>query len=911
MNATLGTLVCLALAGTASASESFTLNIPVRFNANQETGEVRITLGLNAAPAGAQLVVNGTTTVDLGQTQAVGGDSVTFAAGAGNSVLIAYRPLSNFTGSDFCAGGSAVELNVPMRFSGAQDVADFRVTTYVIAAPDVDCTQPSKRTAEAPANLVPAADGVAPALVATDRGRHPLDIALVLDKSGSMSALPPDAGGGSTKSVILKSALEAFIAAWQVIDQPTASGEWSQDRIGVVFFDSTAVPQTIAGADAPANFFVQRGADGSAWDAVSNTVASLAPGGSTSIGDGINKAMQQWQADPKNDLSLIAVTDGMQNTAPLVEVAPSGFLGLVPVAGLPLELHQRFIPIRTIGFGTPAAVDDALLKNIALETAGVSYISISDTTMFDSFASTLVSILKGNTASLAMRRHDTLTGAGPGAPQPVIVDPSAERVVFLLQWAPPRRAALDLQVFRPGASTAEVPGSVRHTAQSAIQSFDVRPSDVGTWSMRVRRAGAGDSTPIPYTLNVFYLEKHLDYRVAFDKIHAGTGDSIRLRANVTYDGKPLAGLPADAIRVRIQRPNEGLGTILHDTRVADGTSGSTTTPSGDIQTAYDRKLAELTNASLLGRVMPRNAETISLADEKNGVYGATVTGTSIPGLYAYEVVLDWDDARTGHVRREERLEQNVKVKPDAGRTEIATTRLAGGMVLVRVTPRDRFGNYLGPGYGSLVKAKLNSGGTLVAGAPVDREQTGTYELTVTEVPLGVTPDVDVTVDGVAVGNPATGVDPDNPVSSAGTWRVFVDAGSNFPHDDSLRHFGGKWSVNAGLERQLSPAWSVEGILGNHLFGELGFARPHIWQMSLGVKRFFGTSRLRPFVHAAAGAYNVDPGDETRAGGNAGVGVLYEITPAWAIEGAYNFHIINDDNDSLSFSTVQWGVRFTF
>src|SRR5258707_11093806 len=51
----LGALVCFALVQPAVASESFILNIPVRGNANQETGEVRIALGFNAAPADAQL----------------------------------------------------------------------------------------------------------------------------------------------------------------------------------------------------------------------------------------------------------------------------------------------------------------------------------------------------------------------------------------------------------------------------------------------------------------------------------------------------------------------------------------------------------------------------------------------------------------------------------------------------------------------------------------------------------------------------------------------------------------------------------------------------------------------------------------------------------------------------------------
>ena len=261
--------------------------------------------------------------------------------------------------------------------------------------------------------------------------------------------------------------------------------------------------------------------------------------------------------------------------------------------------------------------------------------------------------------------------------------------------------------------------------------------------------------------------------------------------------------------------------------------------------------------------------------------------------------------------REERLERVVKVKPDPARTEITTSRGGDGTVLVQVTPRDRFGNYVGPGYGSIVKAHLNSGGTLVGGTPADRDQTGTYVFTVNEVPTGVTPDLDITVDGVAVGNPASNPGGGGGTSASGTWRAFLDFGRNSPHDDFLKGFGGSWSGNAGIERRLSPSWSVEGILGYHRFKDFAFTEPRIWQFSLGGKRYFGTSPLRPFLSASGGAYHVDPGDETRAGASAGAGLLYEFTSTCGIEGVYNYHIVNADNDSLSFSTVQVGVRFGF
>src|SRR5258708_3785672 len=653
----LGTLLFFALVSPAVASESFILNIPVRGNANQETGEVRIALGLNAAPAGAQLVVNGNTTVNLGGSAVVAGDSVSFAAGTGNEALITYKPLSNF-GADFCAGGNAVEKNIPMRFSGAQDVTDFRVATYIVASPMVECSAVSKHTGDTPANLIAMADGVAPALTAIDKGRNTFDIVLVLDKSGSMADLPPGAAAGATKVAILKSAVKAFVGNWEQLDQPTMAGaEWKHDRLGLVFFDSTPAAQTLAGADPPANFFVQRGS-GNAWDAVINDTTTLKAGMSTSIGGGINEAMKQWKSDPKSDLSLVVVTDGMQNTAPLILPTGSGFLGLDPISGLPQELRKRFIPIQTIGFGTPASVDQTLLTNISFETSGVSFMDVNASTMFNSFALTLVSLLKGNTASLAIRRSDTLTGKGPSAPYQVSVDHSAQRVVFSLQWAPPLTNALDLEVFRPGSASPAPPSSGKKLPQAAIQTFNLTPGDAGTWNVRVTRGPDTRLEPVPYTLNVFFLERHLDFQFSLDAARAVAGDKLGIRAVVDWDGKRLSGLPAGSIRARIQRPDAGLGTILHNTPL----ESTTRPPAGEPRTALDLKLLSYKGNSLLGKIEPKDVATIVLAEQGNGVYAGTFDQTTTPGAYAYEVLLDWENERTGHVHREERLGQRATEK---------------------------------------------------------------------------------------------------------------------------------------------------------------------------------------------------------------------------------------------------------
>jgi hypothetical protein len=731
----------------ASASESFTLNIPLRFNPQQETGEVRITLTLNAAPAGSQLVVNGNVTLNLGDTQTIAGDSVSYTTAGGNDVRIIYKPLSNFSG-DFCSAAAATEKNVPMRFAGAQDVTLYRISSYVVASPLVECSAVSKHTGDTPANLISVDDGVAPALVAIYSARHPFDLMLVLDKSGSMADLPPDATSGATKAAILKSAVNTFVSQWREMDQQTPDGaEWSHDRIGNVFFDSAAVAQTLPGADPPANIFVQRGAAvPGPWAAVTSSVNSLTPGGSTSIGGGINEAMKQWKLDPAHDLSILLVTDGMQNTAPLVSVTGTGFLGLTPISGLPQELRKRFIPIQTIGFGTPAAVDEDLLRNISYETSGVSYISVNAATLFTDLGWQLIALLKGNTASMALSQVATMTGTGPGATQPVLADRSAQRLVFTVQWAPPTREALDIEVFRPDG-TAAVPDSAEKTPQSSIKMFNVK--DVGKWTVRVVRGVNKKPETIPYVLSAMVRERHLDYLLSATPGRPGTGDTITVRAVVDWDGKPLTGLPSGAIRVRVQRPAASIGTILHDARSTDKSNGTTTTPSGDKLTPYDRKLAAAINRGEIKRLVPADFATIELKEEGRGIYSGKFDQTTIAGTYGFEAVLDWDDVRTAHTRRVERIETLVHVKPDPDRTEVKVTRVDTHTVTIAVTPRDRSGNFLGPGHASLVHAKLNTEGRLAG--PVDRDQTGTYVFTAAGLPTNQTPDVTITVDGVAIG----------------------------------------------------------------------------------------------------------------------------------------------------------------
>ena len=883
-------LVCLVLSLGLSADEAFLLQVPLRENPTQQTGEVRVTLTLDGDPAGAQLEVNGAETVTLGQTLNLSsGDRLIFEAGGGNSAKLTFQPLSNFPiAGNFCVTGqNATPKELQLRFLGAQDIVEYRISSYSVGAPEFECSKVFKRVGDFPAIIIPFAVGNTPELAATNKGRHELDVALILDKSGSMGEIPPGAEGPPSKMQILRSALTTFVAQWAQLDAPGEStATFENDRLGLVFFDTAPAAQTVAGS-----FFTARGAappgNNHAWNAVSTLIDTLAPGGFTTVGGGINTAFEQYQLDPDHDLTLIVVTDGIQNTAPLVETGTDDILTLVPVAGFPDELRKRFTPIYTIGFGTPSGVDAQLLDRIAAQTTGFSYLAISAETMFNSFGSALVSFLKGNTISEALRVNATMTGAGPSAAQQLVIDRSVPRVVVSVQWAPPHRNALDLEITGPNG-TVRTPTSSTSTDTAMIFRFDLRPEDAGTWGVRVKRAASTATMNLPYTLTALLVERQLEFSISTSPAKAATGDPITIRATVAYDHKPLGKLPGNAIRVRVQRPPEALGTILRDTPAGNASA------SNDIQSPYHRKVASLTSRELTNRVYPRDVETIALAEEKPGVYTGTFTGTTVPGTYAFEALLDWDDSRTGHVRRTERIEKQVKLRPDPVATIVTARPTGDGHTLIAVTPRDRFGNYLGPGYAPIVRA--GDSGTV----PVDIDQTGTYTFEV----AGAAPPI--TVDGVKIDGPSNSGAP-----STASWRAFVLFGPNFPHGGRRGFTEGELSVNGGVERVLTPHWSAEAILGYHGFDNR-IVETNIFELSFGGRYWFGGSTFRPFAAASAGAFYVDSTrSSTRLGVTARAGLLYQLRPTLGIEGSYSYNVVNLENDSLSFSAVQAGIRWSF
>lgn len=235
-------IVAAALVGVADGA---TLNFRLHLHNHigMPAARVLITFELSGAPAGSTLSVAGGSASAIPGVLLDGGDQTTAVIPSGlNEVRIGYLANSQFNAGNYCslAAGASGSKDVDMTLTtpGGVSINGYRINTYM-AASSLDCGIAAKRITANEATLTNADVGNT-ALAITFKGRHPLDVILVLDESGSMSLFPPGASSGSTRWEILEDAVTAFVNQWEVIDAPSGSMEWSADRLGLVFFTTNA-----------------------------------------------------------------------------------------------------------------------------------------------------------------------------------------------------------------------------------------------------------------------------------------------------------------------------------------------------------------------------------------------------------------------------------------------------------------------------------------------------------------------------------------------------------------------------------------------------------------------------------------------------------------------------------------------
>lgn len=925
-----GILIVNALAASA---QTFTLSIPNRnpgndplTNSNLPTAVIKVTLQMSGSPAGSTLKIDDASPISILDgsqvvTTSFGTDFVRFRTRPNNQLEILVTLTSNLNAaSNFCIlkGGLTFPQSrtLVLTAPGGVTVVSNRLTSYA-ALSTFQCTCPSRRVSTNAASWA-----VAPPGASTQR--HPLDIVVVLDRSGSMGDFP--SGGAEPKMDILKWAVKQFITTWQAED-----GAPPEDRLAVVWFESGV---TVGSA------FVRRDV-ANGWANIKTAIQAQTTANSTALGDGVSKGLQLLK-DPmdlqrNDDGALVLMTNGIQNSGN--QIQPGNQVGIPDSADLACFdlikngwelLRNECIPMQTIGVGAPGNYQADLLDKIALQTGGAAGYNLG-TTMDFAFMQALVNVFKGSTMSTLAQIEGSL---GPtetaSAPHPFELDGSVRQGIIVLGW---RRGSLFLQIRDPNG-TVVTPDRQLDDPFFTVQTVRLPASGPpGTWSVTVNKVvitepageAAGPSTvdaqpppPTPYHLSFIVVEGRLDFTPQFRLVTHRAGAAIDVEVVVGRDRKPLTGLDK-TITARRFAPPKGLGNLLHDQAVGPAIL-STDPPGlhGEAPNApgvrYQRKLQHLlSTTALLQDVTPVEVfppltfrDDGHGADRKadDGVYSARVTNTKIPGKYEFKINLDFTSPGTGRLRRHEEPETTVRLKADPNNTTIvASGDKTGTTRTLTIEPADPFGNFLGPGYDQFIRVNVQGGGSVTS--IVDPAEDGHYVVTIGGVTPNTDPDISVIIDGEIIY--------EGPASAPGLGlprgAVFFGLGGNVPTGTLASTYNGGFSLQAGTEFMLAKRFSVEGVFGYDRFS----GSPDdlsVTQLSARAKVYASIANPRVAAFAGVGWYLLDPGD-SEVGTSVGGVAEFRVAPGWSVEATYTFHNVNTPGSATRFSALHGGFRLRF
>ncbi len=497
------------------------------------------------------------------------------------------------------------------------------------------------------------------------------DVMVVFDRSGSMSE---DDGTGRTK---IEAARDAASLFYELI-------RTGGNRAGLVSFSTTSVvdqgrtnvtsglKNTLIG---PPPF-------------ITGKVGNLNAGGRTSIGSGLDKAMNALNPAGANPRAILLMTDGLQNEG----LAPGG----VDLSG---------VGIHAIGFGTESSLDGPMLNNLATSHGGRYLRAGGGLTLEKFFSDAFGNIFENGII------HDPeidLPANQSGAKTPFRIC-GEDAITIVAGWSR-TDASLLLEVSSPGGAviTSATPGV--HSSSGRTWTFlrfelPIGGERDGLWHVRVVRPGGGGEFPPPtpqmrYFTNVIATGGPVMSRMPDSKRYY-TGDTINPLVLVRYSN---GGWPEEMnVSLTVTRPDASVGNAL---------SAAGLKPpgivDGDVIPARHATMKSIESST--GNPIAKYVDTtIALSDEpglngsfeSGGLFGRPLPDLlNVEGNYTFHAKAEYTRDCIG--ARELIWSLHVDVGIDPETTTVSTTPLGEGpdggpCARMTFTPRDRYGNLLGPG----------------------------------------------------------------------------------------------------------------------------------------------------------------------------------------------------------------------
>lgn len=624
--------------------------------------------------------------------------------------------------------------------------------------------------------------------------RDPVDLGLVLDLSGSM--LSPACGTCDAKLDVLKEAVEIFMQLWKGLAV-------TNDRLGVVYFKTNITKFTDAG-------ITMLPVIDKTDDMIADIRAQTTTGASlTAMGGGLQSSINDL-TDATRPRHIILFTDGMQNVNPGVTYPALNIQGgiysnnsNVSATTPPTVLNAALgIKVNTIGVGATSAFETQL-SDIAAGTGGLTKITTApDEELRRFFVEELVDVLRAFSPQLVAYRKGT---ANAITTESFSINRTPKQVIFKISYRHGNKMAVN--IFKGKTNVTQF-AQVTSGGFYQIYSFPFNKLILfqgaayeGNWQVQMR------ADRVSYEIAAIADEASLKYELTAGGQRLKTGQPLKLQAKVLVNNEAIT--ENVTVTATVGRPKQGLGTLL-STNAMPSVSAVPVEPGTP---AGAQKLALLSAQPAFFSLLKPVESGVALVPGASRTFETDFTNTTIPGTYIITYLIKGTHPFTGPF---ERVEQRTVVVRFSG-----FDLNASGLVMRRqpakngrvvwiwaFTPKDKWGNYLGPDYAGAMNIGSNNGNI----ENVKDLGNGRYEISVS-APSGIRPHLSVALYDEPWFN---GLVPDV-AGDAKKWFGSIHTGAAIPLPSFSNSFGTGFYGKLDIEWQLKKNVSVQLAGGINTF----------------------------------------------------------------------------------------------
>lgn len=209
----------------------------------------------------------------------------------------------------------------------------------------------------------------------------------------------------------------------------------------------------------------------------------------------------------------------------------------------------------------------------------------------------------------------------------------------------------------------------------------------------------------PIYISAIADDHFTEYNCSVNKQNFTVGDTIYFKTELNYLGNPLTET-TNSVKAVLLKPGDDLGHLM-----ATYTTPETTNPNivsdsdSDVSIKFNELLAS--DTSFYNALLPEE-QIIDLTNNNDGTFSGIYTNTDLSGIYNVVYLINAEDSNTGKIQRTKTISTIVTFGQVEEETPIIVDNDDNNKstnILIR--PRNKFGYFMGPGYASKLKVKIN------------------------------------------------------------------------------------------------------------------------------------------------------------------------------------------------------------